>query len=173
MLNKPAGYLTATKDHSAPTVQDLVPAEWRVQNLAPVGRLDKDTEGLLLLTTDGPLAHRLLSPTWQTPKTYFLRIDGELTADELQTLASGVVLDDGYRTRPAEVKLLTTGPEWELALTIYEGKFHQVKRMLQAVGKKVTYLQRRSMGTLSLDPDLALGECRPLTPEEIKGLKER
>jgi len=173
MLNKPAGYLTATKDRLAPTVLDLVPEEWRVKDLAPVGRLDKDTEGLLLLTTDGPLTHRLLSPTWETPKTYFLRIDGEPTDEELKTLERGVVLDDGYRTRPAEVKLLTTGPEWELVLTICEGKFHQVKRMLQAVGKQVTYLQRRSMGTLSLDPGLALGECRPLTAEEINGLKGR
>jgi 16S rRNA pseudouridine516 synthase len=173
MLNKPAGYLTATKDRSAPTVLDLVPEKWRVKGLAPVGRLDKDTEGLLLLTTDGLLAHRLLSPKSRTPKTYFLRIDGKPTADELQTLASGVVLADGYRTRPAEVKLLTTGSDWELVLTIYEGKFHQVKRMLQAVGKQVIYLQRRSMGTLRLDPALALGECRPLTLEEINGLKGR
>ncbi|NLY92199.1 MAG: rRNA pseudouridine synthase [Firmicutes bacterium] len=171
MLNKPAGYISATKDRYAPTVLDLVPENQRARDLAPVGRLDKDTEGLLLLTNDGPLAHRLLAPVSRVPKTYFLRVDGEVTPAEQAVLAAGVVLDDGYRTLPAEVHILTSGEVSELLLTIYEGKFHQVKRMLHAVGKEVIYLQRRSMGNLTLDPGLALGECRPLTEEEIKGLK--
>jgi len=172
MLNKPAGYISATKDRFAPTVLDLVPEDQRVRDLAPVGRLDKDTEGLLLLTNDGPLAHRLLAPASRVPKTYFLRVAGEVTPAEREVLAAGVVLDDGYRTLPAEIDILTSGEVSELLLTIYEGKFHQVKRMLRAVGKEVTYLQRRSMGNLILDPNLALGECRPLKEEEIKGLKE-
>ncbi|HHT48359.1 MAG TPA: rRNA pseudouridine synthase [Firmicutes bacterium] len=171
MLNKPAGYLSATKDRFAPTVLDLIPADLRVRDLSPVGRLDKDTEGLLLLTNDGPLAHRLLAPNSRVPKTYFLRVDGKVTPAEQAVLAAGVLLDDGYRTLPAEVHILTSGEVSELLLTIYEGKFHQVKRMLHAVGKEVIYLQRRSMGNLTLDPGLASGECRPLTEEEIKCLK--
>jgi len=171
MLNKPAGFLSATRDRFAPTVLDLVPENRRVRNLVPVGRLDKDTEGLLLLTNDGPLVHRLLAPASRVPKTYFLRVAGEVTPDDRARLAAGVVLDDGYRTLPAEVTVLTSGEVSELLLTIYEGKFHQVKRMLQAVGKEVIYLQRRAMGNLTLDPGLALGECRPLREEEIQGLK--
>lgn len=171
MLNKPAGFLSATRDRFAPTVLDLVPANWRVRDLVPVGRLDKDTEGLLLLTNDGPLVHRLLAPASRVPKTYYLRVAGEVTPADRAALAAGVVLDDGYRTLPAEVAILTSGAVSELLLTIYEGKFHQVKRMLKAVGKEVIYLQRRSMGNLTLDPGLAAGECRPLTEEEIEGLK--
>ena len=170
MLNKPAGYLTATKDRYAPTVMDLVPECWRVRRLAPVGRLDKGTEGLLLLTNDGPLAHRLLAPASRIPKIYLVRVDKPVTPEELKTLAAGVVLDDGYRTLPAQATLVNGG-HLELELTLYEGKFHQVKRMLKAVGKQVTFLQRKSMGPLILDPDLALGACRELTAEEIKRLK--
>ena len=170
MLNKPAGYLTATKDRYAPTVLDLVPENWRMRRLAPVGRLDKDTEGLLLLTNDGALAHRLLAPASRVPKTYLVRVDKPVTQVELETLAGGVVLDDGYRTLPAQATLVN-GQGLELELTLYEGKFHQVKRMLKAVGKQVTYLQRRSMGPLVLDPELPLGACRELTMEEIKLLK--
>lgn len=170
MLNKPAGYLTATKDRHAPTVLDLVPEGWRARRLAPVGRLDKDTEGLLLLTNDGPLAHRLLAPASRIPKTYLVRVDQPVTPAELKMLAAGVVLDDGYRTLPAQA-VLVNGCGLELELTIYEGKFHQVKRMLKAVGKQVTYLQRRAMGPLTLDPGLALGACRPLAAEEIARLK--
>lgn len=170
MLNKPAGYVTATKDRYAPTVLDLVPEEWRVRRLAPVGRLDKDTEGLLLLTNDGALAHHLLAPASRIPKTYLVRVDKPVTPEELKTLVDGVVLDDGYRTLPAQATLVN-GLNLELELTLYEGKFHQVKRMLRAVGKQVTYLQRRSMGPLALDPGLALGACRELTIDEIRRLK--
>ncbi|NLM37262.1 MAG: rRNA pseudouridine synthase [Firmicutes bacterium] len=170
MLNKPAGYLTATRDRNAPTVLDLVPERWRVRRLAPVGRLDKDTEGLLLLTNDGPLAHRLLAPASRIPKTYLVRVDKPVTPEDLQSLAAGVVLDDGYWTLPAQVRPVNEG-NTELELTIYEGKYHQVKRMLKAVGKQVRYLQRRTMGPLVLDPDLGLGACRELTAEEIARLK--
>lgn len=173
MLNKPAGYLTATKDQYASTVMDLLPDYWQRRKMAPVGRLDKDTEGLLLLTNDGQLAHRLLAPRRRIAKTYFLRVDGEVTPDELKALAAGVVLDDGYHTLPAEVELLKPGSEAELELTIYEGKFHQVKRMFQAVGKNVLYLQRRSMAGLKLDPKLKLGESRELSAEEIEWLKRK
>ena len=171
MLNKPAGYLTATKDLYAPTVMDLLPEYWRKRKVAPVGRLDKDTEGLLIFTNDGQLAHRLLSPRRRVAKTYFLRVDREVTPADLQALAAGVVLDDGYRTLPAEVELLKPGNEPELELTIYEGKFHQVKRMLQAVGKNVIYLQRRAMAGVELDPRLKPGENRELTAEEIECLR--
>lgn len=171
MLNKPAGYLTATKDRFVPTVLDLVPERWRVRQLAPVGRLDKDTEGLLLLTNDGQLAHRLLAPVSRIPKTYFVRVDGVVMPADFEALAAGVVLDDGYRTLPAVAKPDPNGENSEIELTIYEGKFHQVKRMLKALGKKVTYLQRKSMGTLTLDPGLALGACRQLTEQEIERLK--
>ncbi|NLW56536.1 MAG: rRNA pseudouridine synthase [Firmicutes bacterium] len=170
MLNKPAGYLTATKDQYAPTVMDLLPEYWQRRKVVPVGRLDKDTEGLLIFTNDGQLVHHLLSPRRRVAKTYFLRVDGEVTPEELEALAAGVVLDDGYRTLPAEVKLLKPGRAAELELTIYEGKFHQVKRMLRAVGKNVIYLQRRSMAGVKLDPKLKLGESRELWPEEIECL---
>ncbi len=171
MLNKPKGYLSATKDRNAPTVLDLLPEKWRVRDLAPVGRLDKDTEGLLLFTNDGPLSHRLLAPRFRVAKTYFLRVEGEITLPDLKTLEEGVILEDGYRTLPAKVRLLRAGEISELELTIYEGKFHQVKRMLKAVGKEVVYLQRKSMGALTLDPGLALGESRELSAEEIQRLK--
>ena len=150
MLNKPKGYLSATKDRNAP---------------------DKDTEGLLLFTNDGPLSHRLLAPRFRVAKTYFLRVEGEITLPDLKTLEEGVILEDGYRTLPAKVRLLRAGEISELELTIYEGKFHQVKRMLKAVGKEVVYLQRKSMGALTLDPGLALGESRELSAEEIQRLK--
>ena len=170
MLNKPAGYLTATRDRYAPTVLDLVPERWRARRLAPVGRLDKDTEGLLLLTNDGALAHRLLAPNSRIPKTYLVRVDKPVTPAELETLATGVVLDDGYRTLPAQARSVNS-ENTELELTLFEGKYHQVKRMLKAVGKQVLYLQRRTMGPLVLDPDLPLGGCRELTAEEIGRLK--
>lgn len=171
MLNKPAGYLSATRDNYASTVMDLLPKEWCNRDIAPVGRLDKDTEGLLLLTDDGQLAHYLLAPRSRVAKTYFLQVEGEVTVNDLKALEAGVVLDDGYCTLPAEVRLLAAGKRSELELTIYEGKFHQVKRMLKAIGKKVIYLKRISMGALELDPGLAPGESRELSEEEIHRLK--
>ncbi|MEG6617407.1 pseudouridine synthase [Peptococcaceae bacterium 1198_IL3148] len=171
MLNKPQGVLSATEDELAQVVVDLLPAEYHCFRPFPVGRLDKDTEGLLLLTNDGQLAHQLLSPKKQVPKTYYAVIDGLVTAADVKAFAQGVTLDDGYRTLPAELKIISSGPKSEIELTIYEGKFHQVKRMFQSVNKKVTYLKRISMGSLVLDQTLALGAYRELTPEEIRRLQ--
>ena len=137
----------------------------------PVGRLDKDTEGLLLITNDGQLAHQLLSPKKHVPKTYFAVIDREVTEEDIQAFKQGVTLDDGYLTKPGELKIINSGENSEIELTITEGKFHQVKRMFEAVGKRVVYLKRISMGPLELDESLKLGEYRELTEEELIQLK--
>ncbi|WP_088005557.1 pseudouridine synthase [Indiicoccus explosivorum] len=172
MLHKPPGTVSATEDSRDRTVVDLLGPAERHFNPFPVGRLDKDTEGLLLLTNDGKLAHELLSPRKHVDKTYFARIDGEVTAEDAEAFREGVILDDGYKTKPATLRILSAGPESEIELTITEGKFHQVKRMFRSVGKEVVYLKRLSMGTLRLDPSLGPGEYRPLTEQELKGLKQ-
>ncbi|MEH7106338.1 pseudouridine synthase [Bacillus sp. JJ1764] len=172
MMNKPPGVLSATEDYAGETVIDLLELEDQVYEPFPVGRLDKDTEGLLLITNDGQLAHRLLSPKKHVPKTYFAVIDGEVTEEDVSDFARGVVLDDGYETKPGELKILKSGIRSDIELTITEGKFHQVKRMFQAVGKRVVYLQRISMGPLQLDETLELGEYRELTDEEMELLLE-
>ncbi|MFZ7944954.1 MULTISPECIES: pseudouridine synthase [Bacillaceae] len=172
MMNKPQGVLSATEDNSCETVIDLLEMEDQVYEPFPVGRLDKDTEGLLLITNDGQLAHRLLSPKKHVPKTYFAVIDREVTEADVAAFAKGVTLDDGYETKPGELKILKSGIRSDIELTITEGKFHQVKRMFEAVGKRVVYLQRISMGPLPLDETLELGEYRELTEEEIELLKE-
>ncbi|WP_042459820.1 pseudouridine synthase [Neobacillus dielmonensis] len=172
MMNKPPGVLSATEDPSSETVIDLLELEDQVYEPFPVGRLDKDTEGLLLITNDGQLAHRLLSPKKHVPKTYFAVIDGEVTKDDILAFAQGVVLDDGYETKPGELVILKSGIRSDIELTITEGKFHQVKRMFEAVGKRVVYLQRISMGPLKLDETLELGEYRELTEEEVEQLKD-
>ena len=172
MLNKPAGYLSATEDGRGPTVLDLLPAELRRQNLFPVGRLDKDTEGLLLLTNDGDLAHHLLSPRHHVDKVYYTRVAGRLTEADCQTFASGMTLDDGLVCQPAGLKILRAGQESEAHVTLREGKFHQVKRMLAFLGKPVLYLERIQMGNLTLDPALARGEFRLLTESEEKMLRK-
>ncbi len=172
MMNKPPGVLSATEDNAAETVIDLLELEDQVYEPFPVGRLDKDTEGLLLITNDGQLAHRLLSPKKHVPKTYFAVIDGEVTDADVKAFANGVTLDDGYETKPGELKILKSGIRSDIELTITEGKFHQVKRMFQAVGKRVVYLQRISMGPLKLDETLDLGEYRELTDEEVQLLQE-
>lgn len=168
MMNKPPGVLSATEDHAGETVIDLLELEDQVYEPFPVGRLDKDTEGLLLITNNGQLAHRLLSPKKHVPKTYFAVIDGEVTEADVEAFAEGVVLDDGYKTKPGELKIAKSGIRSDIELTITEGKFHQVKRMFQAVGKRVVYLQRISMGPLALDETLELGEYRDLTDEEVE-----
>ena len=170
MMNKPAGLLSATEDSSQETVIDILEAEDQVFEPFPVGRLDKDTEGLLLLTNDGQLAHRLLSPKKHVPKTYFAVIDGEVTEDDIEAFRNGVTLDDGYETKPGELTILKSGLRSDIELTITEGKFHQVKRMFQAVGKRVVYLKRVSMANLELDETLELGEYRELTDEELEQL---
>ena len=160
MLHKPAGVLTATEDRKQPTVLDLLPPELRRIGLAPVGRLDKDTEGLLLLTNDGELAHRLLSPKYHVDKRYLARVDGELSAADMEAFARGMTLGDGLEVLPDRVCIVT----------LREGKFHQVKRMLAARGAPVLYLKRLSMGPLTLDDSLAAGAYRLLRAEEILAL---
>jgi 16S rRNA pseudouridine516 synthase len=171
MMNKPQGVLSATEDSAQETVIDLLELEDQVYEPFPVGRLDKDTEGLLLITNDGQLAHRLLSPKKHVPKTYFAVIDREVTDEDVKAFAEGVTLDDGYETKPGELKILKSGIRSDIELTITEGKFHQVKRMFEAVGKKVAYLKRISMGPLPLDETLELGEYRELTDDEIEMLR--
>ena len=173
MLNKPDGYISATFDKRDPIVLDLIDKEDLVFEPFPVGRLDKDTEGLLVLTNDGQLAHRVLSPKKHVPKTYYAKIEGVVTEDDIKAFAKGVTLDDGYETMPAELVILKSDEISEIELTIHEGKFHQVKRMFESVDKKVIYLKRLSMGKLQLDKNLALGEYRELTDEEIKMIEER
>lgn len=172
MMNKPPGVLSATEDNRSETVIDLLEIEDQVYEPFPVGRLDKDTEGLLLITNDGQLAHRLLSPKKHVPKTYFAVIDREVTEADIAAFKEGVTLDDGYVTKPGELLILKSGVRSDIVLTITEGKFHQVKRMFEAVGKKVVYLKRISMGPLLLDDTLELGEYRELTDEEIQSLME-
>lgn len=167
MLHKPAGVLTATEDRKQPTVLDLLPPELRRIGLAPVGRLDKDTEGLLLLTNDGELAHRLLSPKYHVDKRYLARVDGELSAADTEAFARGMTLGDGLECLPAELELL---PGRVCIVTLREGKFHQVKRMLAARGAPVLYLKRLSMGALTLDDSLVAGAYRLLRAEEILAL---
>lgn len=171
MMNKPPGVISATEDVREETVIDLLEEEHALFNPFPVGRLDKDTEGLLLLTNDGVLAHQLLSPKKHVPKTYFAVIAGEVTEEDVEAFQKGVVLDDGYVTKPGELNILKSGLRSDIELTITEGKFHQVKRMFEAVGKRVVYLQRISMGPLQLDDELELGEYRELTEEEVELLK--
>lgn len=173
MMNKPPGVISATEDTRDETVIDLLDLEHVVFGPFPVGRLDKDTEGLLLITNDGQLAHQLLSPKKHVPKTYFAVIDGEVTESDVEAFRQGVTLDDGYETKPGELVIIKSGLRSDIELTITEGKFHQVKRMFEAVGKKVVYLQRLSMGPLVLDEELELGEYRELTEEEIKRLVDR
>lgn len=167
LLHKPAGVLTATEDRKQPTVLDLLPPELRRIGLAPVGRLDKDTEGLLLLTNDGELAHRLLSPRYHVDKRYLARVDGELSAADTEAFARGMTLGDGLECLPAGLEVL---PDRVCIVTLREGKFHQVKRMLAARGAPVLYLKRLSMGPLTLDDSLAAGAYRLLRAEEISAL---
>ena len=167
MLHKPAGVLSARVDGRQQTVLDLLPPELRKRDLSPVGRLDKDTEGLLLLTNHGELTHRLLSPRYHVDKVYYARVEGVLTAADTAAFAGGMVLADGLECLPAGLELLS--PQ-EALVTLREGKFHQVKRMLAACGKPVTYLKRLSMGPLRLDEALAPGAFRPLAEGEIHTL---
>ena len=167
MMNKPAGVVSATSDRSSETVVQLLEPEHALFEPFPVGRLDKDTEGLLLLTNDGKTAHRLLSPKRRVPKRYFALVRGEVTEADVEAFRRGVVLDDGYQTLPAELSIRSSGPESETEVTVYEGKYHQVKRMFEAVGKRVVYLKRIAMGPLQLDPSLEAGEYRELTEEEV------
>ena len=169
MLHKPAGVLTATEDPRQKTVLDLLSPPLRKKGLAPVGRLDKDTEGLLLLTDDGELAHRLLSPRWHVDKRYYARVSEDLESADREAFAAGMTLADGLQCLPAGLEILSAR---ECIVTLREGKFHQVKRMLAERGRPVTYLKRLSMGPLALDGALAPGEYRLLTEEETALLRD-
>lgn len=171
MMNKPAGVISATYDNRLRTVIDILPDEFRCFNLFPVGRLDIDTEGLLLLTNDGQLAHELLSPKKHVPKKYYAFITGNVAEEDKRKFGEGIILDDGYKTLPADLTILRAGDYSEIELVIHEGKFHQVKRMFESVGKKVKYLRRIEMGRLKLDETLKPGECRELTSQEVEMLK--
>nr|WP_294488955.1 pseudouridine synthase [uncultured Anaerosporobacter sp.] len=170
MLNKPAGVLSATEDKHAKTVIDLIETSKR-KDLFPVGRLDKDTEGLLLITNDGGLAHSLLSPKKHVDKEYYAKVEGVVTNEDVEAFAKGLQVDEDFKAMPAKLTILSQGEFSEITLIIQEGKFHQVKRMFEAVGKKVVYLKRLSMGSLQLDESLQPGEYREVTQEELALLK--
>lgn len=167
MMNKAPGFISATTDNRDKTVIDLLDEDVKHFEPFPVGRLDKDTEGLLLLTNDGVLAHQLVSPKKNIGKTYYAKIQGNVTVSDVSLFKEGIVLEDGYKAKPAELEILKSGDISEIQVTITEGKFHQVKRMFEAVGNKVIYLKRLSMGELQLDESLKLGEYRELTESEL------
>ena len=175
MLHKPAGIISASEDKKQKTVIDLLGKECR-RDLFPAGRLDKDTEGLLLITNDGDLAHQLLSPRHHVDKEYFARIKGRITEEDIKAFAEGLQINEDLICMPAGLELLDVHEEAgiiesQVLVTIQEGKFHQIKKMFLALGKEVTYLKRLSMGSLRLDPDLAPGDYRRLKDKEIEGLR--
>ena len=168
MLHKPAGLVTALDDKHLPTIASLVPEQLWQRGLFPVGRLDRDTTGLLILTTDGTLGHRLASPHWEVWKKYELTVEGAaFTAVDPELFVHGLILPDGLHCQPAKLEIHTSHAA---SLTIHEGKFHQVKRMMLATGRTVTRLHRHSVGSLALDPGLAPGQWRELAPDEIQSL---
>ena len=177
LFHKPAGCVSATEDAIHPTVLDYLSDTLR-HDLFPVGRLDIDTEGLLLITNDGALAHRLLAPTRHVPKTYYAKVAGVVTGEDVRRFAEGIDIGEKKLTKPSKLVILSAAKcaeeeeVSEVKLTITEGKFHQVKRMFHSVGKEVLYLKRIAMGSLVLPDDLASGEYRPLTEEELAGLRE-
>lgn len=166
MLNKPAGFVTSTDDHDGITVMSLLPQALLAQDVKPVGRLDKQTEGLLLFTNDGELLHRLISPKKDVPKRYYARHEGTATAEDVAAFATGLVLGDGTVCRSALLEPLGAGESY---ITVTEGKYHQVRRMMASRGMTVTYLERQSEGNLTLG-DLPRGQVRVLTEEEIADL---
>lgn len=174
LLNKPAGYVSATRDNTAPTVLSLIQSHRR--DLFPVGRLDKDTEGLLLITNDGALSHKLLSPKYHVDKTYYAIVKGIMDANDIAVFERGIVIgdEDLEIAMPSKLSILKTDSEQNLSyinVTLQEGKFHQVKRMVQAAGKQVIYLKRIRLGSLTLPDNLPLGEYRELTSEELTNLQ--
>lgn len=170
MLNKPQGVVSARIDNRDKTVLDLI-NDIKRNDLFPVGRLDKDTEGLLLITNNGDLAHRLLSPKKRIGKLYYAKVKGKVTNTDKEAFLSGISIGEDKPCLPAELEILVSDHISEINLTIFEGKFHQVKRMFEAIGKEVVYLKRLSMGSLNLDPSLPLGEYRRLTNDELDQLK--
>lgn len=172
MLHKPSGVVTASKDKKLQTVMDLLPQHLQSDQLYAIGRLDRDTTGLLLLTNNGPLGFQLLHPQYHVDKAYQVEVNGLLSSDHVQTFKDGIVFLDGTVCKPAQLEILSSSPSLSRAtITISEGKFHQVKRMFLSVGVKVTALKRVQFGDFTLDPDLAEGQCRPLNQEELKIIK--
>ena len=173
MMNKPGNIISATEDKKETTVVDILDEKDRLFNPFPVGRLDKDTEGLMLLTNDGDLAHKLISPKKDVIKKYYVEVDGKLKDEHMESIKDGIVLEDGYKTKCATLEILDVSDYKSSAyISITEGKFHQVKRMMKALGVNVTYLKRLSIGPLVLDEKLKLGEYRYLTDTELKNLKK-
>lgn len=170
MLHKPAGVISASEDRRERTCVDLID-ETRRRDLFPVGRLDRDTEGLLLITNDGDLCHRLLTPSRHVDKVYFARVSGRVTGEDVRGFADGLQVDADFRAMPAQLRILRSDIVSEVEIVIREGKFHQIKRMFRAVGKEVLYLKRLSMGSLTLDPALQPGTWRRLTAEELAELR--
>jgi 16S rRNA pseudouridine516 synthase len=168
MMNKPAGYVSATEDRSEQTVNDLLEGVYARLDLFPAGRLDKDAEGLLLLTDDGDFAHRIITPSKKVYKTYFVETDGALCGEDAAAFENSLVLKDGLVCLPAHLNILTSGVKSTAYVIIHEGKYHQVKRMLASLGKPVTYLKRVAIGGLKLDENLAAGAYRELTDEETE-----
>jgi len=173
MMNKPQGLVSSTDDPLTRTVIDLLEDKYLIYEPFPVGRLDKDTEGLLLISNDGKLAHELLSPKKGVNKTYFAEIDGIVEDNHIDIFNKGIILEDGYKTLPARLEIIESGVISKINLTIQEGKYHQVKRMFEVLSMKVLFLKRISMGALILDESLKQGEYRELTDYEINLLKVR
>lgn len=172
MLHKPAGVVTANKDKKLPTVMDLLPPDIQSDKLYAVGRLDRDTTGLLLLTDNGPLGFQLLHPQYHVDKTYQVVVNGPLTSDHIRLFKEGIVFLDGTTCKPAQLEILSSSPtESHASITISEGKFHQVKKMFLSIGVKVISLKRVRFGEFTLDPELAEGQYRPLNQEELKIIK--
>ena len=172
MMNKPDGVISATYDNREETVIDLLEVEHQVFNPFPVGRLDKDTVGLLLLTNDGELNHRLISPKWHADKVYYAKIDKAVDEKDVEAFKNGITLDDGYKCKEGKLEIINSSNEGaEVMVTIQEGKYHQVKRMFEALGKTVVYLKRTEFGGLPLDQELEEGEYRELTEDELALLK--
>ncbi|MBX4259692.1 pseudouridine synthase [Clostridium estertheticum] len=173
VMNKPAGVVSATVDRNDETVIDLIDDQYRAFKPFPIGRLDKDTVGLLLITNDGELNHKLIAPKNHVDKVYYAEINKFIDASDINTFKKGVVIDDGYKCMPAELEVLTANENGsEVMVTIQEGKFHQVKRMFESVNKNVMFLRRVSFGPLKLDEDLVEGQCRELSEDEINLLKQ-
>ncbi|MBX4271477.1 16S rRNA pseudouridine(516) synthase [Clostridium estertheticum] len=173
VMNKPSGVVSATVDRNDETVIDLIDEQYRAFKPFPIGRLDKDTVGLLLITNDGELNHKLIAPKNHVDKVYYAEINKFIDASDINTFKKGVVIDDGYKCMPAELKVLTANENGsEVMVTIQEGKFHQVKRMFESVNKNVMFLRRISFGPLKLDEDLVEGQCRELSEDEINLLKQ-
>jgi len=171
MMNKPKGVISATTDNKQKTVFDILPEKYKCFDLFPAGRLDIDSEGLVLMTNDGQLSHEILSPKKHVSKQYYAHVLGVVNDSDIEAFSKGVTLDDGYETLPAELEIIKSDEISEIKLSIVEGKFHQVKRMFEAVNKEVVYLKRLSMGMLRLDETLDLGECKELGEADIALLK--